>query len=83
MSADLFGYKYSGSARLKYFDCLGIHRSPVLFQIPNGHDIKIDNIKQKIKEIKNSIKMIKKNTNSKAVILQKLPVYLKVSNSYR
>lgn len=40
---DLFGYKYSGSARLKYFDCLGIDKSPVLFQIPNGHDIKIDN----------------------------------------
>ncbi len=42
-----------------------------------ANDIKIDNINQKIKEIKNSIKMIKKNKNSKAVILQKLPVYLK------
>ena len=39
---DLFGYKYSGSARLKYFDCLGIDKSPVLFQIPNNHNIDME-----------------------------------------
>ena len=46
-----------------------------------ANDIKVDNINQKIKEIKAAIKMIKKNTNNKAVILQKLPVYLKTKKT--
>jgi hypothetical protein len=40
-------------------------------------DINIDNINQKIKDIDASLKMLKKNNNKKAVILQKMPVYLK------
>lgn len=42
-----------------------------------ANEFNIDKINQKIKDKDESLKMIKKNNNDKAVILQKMPVYLK------
>ncbi|MAR51386.1 MAG: hypothetical protein CML42_09700 [Rhodobacteraceae bacterium] len=42
-----------------------------------ANEFNIDNLNQKIKDIDASLKMLKKNNNDKAVILQKMPVYLK------